>query len=52
VLALLKVGFDYPDILAMQEIEVWGYMEAYNQMMNPKKEKSYVVQRGKKAVKK
>ena len=44
MLALLKVGLPYPEIRAMREREAEGWLEAYSQLISPKK-KSYVVKR-------
>ncbi|MDR3629975.1 MAG: hypothetical protein P4L42_06540, partial [Desulfocapsaceae bacterium] len=43
VLALLKLGFDLPVIMAMPEAEAVGYLESYNRIMSPESKKTYVV---------
>ena len=48
MLALLKVGLPYPEIRAMREREAEGWLEAYSQLISPKKTKSYVVKRKRK----
>jgi|GEM_PF-2011668 len=44
---MLKVGFELQDILAMPEAEADGYLEAYSQLVNPPKAKTYMVKRQK-----
>ena len=43
VLALLKFGFSYGEVLSMSEIEAEGYLEAYMEIVEPVKTKTYKV---------
>ncbi len=47
-MTLLKIGFTYPEALAMPEKEAIEYLDAYNNMRKPNAEgtgKKYIVKR-------
>lgn len=44
-LALIKFGFSKKEICQMSEIEAGGYIEAFLEISNPKKNKAYKVKR-------
>jgi len=43
----MKLGFRPDEIKAMPETEVDGYLSAHNEIVNPAKERTYVVRKGK-----
>lgn len=48
VIALLKLGFQYERILGMTEEEALGYIEAYDEIVNPRtpgKKRRYAVRK-------
>lgn len=44
-LALIKFGFSKKEICQMSEMEAGGYIEAFLEISNPKKNKTYKVKR-------
>ena len=45
---MLKMGFRYDEVMAMPEIEMEGYLDAYEELVTPKpKKKTYRVKREK-----
>ncbi len=45
MLAMLKLGFRYDEVMNMTETEMEGYLDAYEEIINPEKTKTYVVKR-------
>lgn len=45
VLALLKLGFRYGEILGMPEEEAEGFLEAWRSIVKPEKRQTYRVRR-------
>jgi len=47
ILALLKLGLRLNEILAMPEEEMAGWLEAYGELINPEKGRTYKVRKKK-----
>jgi len=43
---MLKLGFRYDEAISMTEAEMEGYLDAYEDIVNPEKTKTYVVKKG------
>lgn len=43
---MLKLGFRHDEIMRMTETEMEGYLDAYEEILNPEKTKTYVVKKG------
>ncbi|BCB96779.1 hypothetical protein JZK55_17010 [Dissulfurispira thermophila] len=44
---MLKLGFRYDEVMTMTEAEIGGYLNTYEEIINPEKTKTYVVKKGK-----
>jgi len=42
---MLKLGFRRDEIMSMTETEMEGYLDAYEDIINPEKTKTYVVKK-------